>query len=53
MSSAVRSRRPALAAALLASGLALSACGTATEGAGHDHSGSAPVVSVSVKVGRR
>ena len=41
MSSAVRSRRrPVLAALLLASGLALSACGTATaEGeGGHDHS---------------
>ena len=39
MSSAVRSRRrPVLAALLLASGLALSACGTATAEGGHDHS---------------
>jgi hypothetical protein len=46
VSSAVRSRlRPALAALLLASGLALSACGSATpesEG-GHHHSGPATV----------
>jgi protein SCO1/2 len=35
---AVRSRlRPALVALLLTSGLALSACGTATAGSGHDH----------------
>ncbi|TFV89827.1 SCO family protein [Blastococcus sp. CT_GayMR16] len=44
MSSAVlsRRRRQALAALLLASGLAVSACGTATPGAdaGHDHSAS-------------
>jgi protein SCO1/2 len=39
VSSAVRSRRrPVLAALLLASGLALSACGTATAEGGHDHS---------------
>ena len=39
MSSAVRSRRlrPALAALVVAAGLALSACGTATAGSGHDH----------------
>ena len=39
MSSAVRSRlRPGPCALLLASALALSACGTATAGGGHDHS---------------
>jgi protein SCO1/2 len=39
VSSAVRSRlRPGLAALLLTCGVALSACGTATAGGGHDHS---------------
>jgi protein SCO1/2 len=43
VSPAVRSRRrPALAALLVAAGLTLSACGTATAEGGHDHSGSAP-----------
>jgi protein SCO1/2 len=43
VSSAVRSRlRPALAALLVASGLGLAACGTATAEGGHDHSASAP-----------
>jgi protein SCO1/2 len=43
VSSAVRSPlRPALAALLLAAGLALGGCGTATVGAGHDHSAGAP-----------
>ena len=50
MSSAVRSRRlrPALTALLLSSGLALSACGTATVegGSGHDHSGSSEPATV-------
>jgi protein SCO1/2 len=41
VSSAVR-RRPALAALLVAAGLALSACGTATAEGGHDHSASPP-----------
>jgi protein SCO1/2 len=41
VSSAAR-RRPALAALVLTSALALSACGTATAGGGHDHSASGP-----------
>ena len=44
MSSAVRSRRlrPALAALVVACGLGLAACGSATAESGHDHSASAP-----------
>jgi protein SCO1 len=44
VSSAVRSRRlrPALAALVVACGLWLAACGSATEEGGHDHSASAP-----------
>jgi protein SCO1/2 len=44
VSSAVRSRRlrPALAALVVACGLGLAACGSATAEGGHDHSASAP-----------